>query len=68
MHTTLLLLCNFRSRVPLDPRKSANYIQAEHLAFILSYDLFKSIEKEDGPQRILPGTEVSEKLAVCRLV
>ncbi|KAF0294619.1 Endothelin-converting enzyme-like 1 [Amphibalanus amphitrite] len=46
-----------KSRVPLDPRKSANYLQAEHLAFILSYDLFKHIQKEDGPQRVLPGTE-----------
>ena len=51
-----------RSRVPLDARKSANYIQAEHLAFIQSYDLFKHIEEEGGSERILPGTEVRHRL------
>ena len=56
--------------MPLDPRKSANYIQSEHLAFIQSYNLFKQIEKEDGPQRILPGTEVNrvaEKVIVLAM-
>ncbi|XP_037087579.1 uncharacterized protein LOC119108108 [Pollicipes pollicipes] len=46
-----------RSVVPLDPRKASNYVQSEHLGFMLAHKLFKQILADDGPQRTLPGTQ-----------